>query len=176
MSTAPTLGYFRFDPCRNCCSGCMLCENGIWPQELQVTLSGVADAGCKNCGSLNGTYVVSRSVQYPQHCIWALSPILPNAEWDCAADPFQRITSLWVMLSRDDDPHNLQLIVWFRSDYVWPFAGPWIVYSLSLGDVYPDCRQFSGEVVPYVSKYEGDHALSCDPTQSICTVTSLQAQ
>lgn len=49
------------DDCETCSArNCNSCEGGAWPNELTVTISGVADDSCASCDSLwNGTFVLA---------------------------------------------------------------------------------------------------------------------
>ena len=50
---------FRFMPCKECCDDeCQACLNRIYPEEVAITVSGVVNGTCSECGLLNTTRVV----------------------------------------------------------------------------------------------------------------------
>jgi hypothetical protein len=53
---------FRFMPCAACCHKCQACKDGIYPDELTVTLSGIVNGGgCSDCVNANGAWVLQKA-------------------------------------------------------------------------------------------------------------------
>lgn len=63
---------FRFNPCQPCCSRC--CSYGPMNLLGEVTLqfSGIAAINCGGCGSLNGTYRLTREDQEATSSPWCM--------------------------------------------------------------------------------------------------------
>jgi hypothetical protein len=181
---------FRFDPCLSCCGGCLVCQDRLTPANIQVEISGISNAGCTNCEELNATFILplsggsdgdSASSSTNAHCLWMhLATFGGSAsdpgQWACDQDPWQRITSVWFLITLlADQTYDLQL--WLQSDYAWPHYGAWVVYQTNVGDQAPDCIHFDGLELPYQSSYTdpGDfHALECDVASSICKITTVR--
>jgi hypothetical protein len=190
---------FRFDPCVNCCGGCPVCKDQATPRELQVDISGIVagvdpDPGndsytpCGNCGMLNATLILPFSAQSladpasgtDAHCVWMSTSLFGGSAsdpgpWTCDADPWQRITSIWLFITQlAGGTYDLEL--WLFSDFAWPYYGPWIIYQTNVGDQAPDCMHFQGLELPYQSSYtdpSAPHALGCNPAASTCKLTTV---
>lgn len=53
-----------FNPCPTCCGSCEACKGKVYPNELTVTLAGIANSnppgGCTDCPTANGTWALAR--------------------------------------------------------------------------------------------------------------------
>jgi len=189
------MSHFRFDPCVHCCGGCPTCKDRYTPTYLQLDISGIdngdGDNPCTNCGELNGTWILPVTTMLSDHCIWysTIDTSGHYGEWTCNNDPWERITSVWVLIDKTDSDNQIQGIpnghyvisVWMYCDFDWPHDGPWITYQLDLGTDAPDCMHFDGSVeIPCIDWYGNPatypdgafHALECDPSSSNATLTT----
>ena len=57
--------------CECCPEGeqCEFCNTGKTPQQLEMTVGGVANASCGNCGTYNGVFVLQQ-VSEAKPCLW----------------------------------------------------------------------------------------------------------
>jgi hypothetical protein len=62
------LAFFAFGCC---CSPCTICASGTTtPEQVQVTIAGLANGACLSCASLHGTYILERTSSVLLPCRW----------------------------------------------------------------------------------------------------------
>lgn len=140
-------------PC--CCGGaaCIFCTSGTVADELEVTIAGLANGTCSNCGDLNDTYILQSVGEVPAGCCWTYE-FSETCGWDqivaCISHPIASDYFLEVSFGR--------------------VAGAAFVvtYLKNLGSDRPSCN-WSALDVPVTAQVEDP----CDDDSSTCTVTSL---
>jgi hypothetical protein len=57
-----------------CCGGatCAHCDTGTMPNQVQIVVSGIANASCATCASLNGTFILTARAPIGGNCAWQL--------------------------------------------------------------------------------------------------------
>jgi len=134
-----------------CCGGCDLCLGGIGPAQIQVVISGLANQGCGDCASLDGTYVLTHDI-WGLECQWVYYHSFP-----CSLTYLQLVV-------QDLGGGNYRIVVQFSAAGGGVDPVGWCRYYTSK----PDCANLSGESLSPVTT-----SADCDESSAVCTITAL---
>jgi len=155
-------------PCPACCGGeqtCPCCSSAE-PDELLVTIAGLADDECSSCENLNGAFVCAKVAP----CYWRYEDIVGP----CDSEEFPQTVSLSVLVGRKQNGTCYLAVFWEFSTTTSPCAAGFdsedcYTFVEYFDDPF-DCANLDRDVPLLPTRII---AFGCDESAATCHVTAL---